>query len=135
VVADEVRKLAERTAKSTHQIASTVESIQTGTASAVSSMHDGVARVGGGVEMANRAGESMERIQEGAATVVSTISGISLALKEQGVASTEIARNVERIAQMADQNNTAVGQTARTAQQLEHLAANLQAAVAHFRFG
>lgn len=110
-----------------------VDAIQKGTADAVSAMHGGVARVGAGVELANRAGEAMEKIKEGAGRVVGTINDISLALKEQGVASTEIARNVERIAQMAEENSAAVAGTAQTAQQMEQLASGLLAAVRRFR--
>jgi methyl-accepting chemotaxis protein len=55
------------------------------------------------------------------------------ALREQGTASTDIARNVERIAQMAEQNSSAVRDTAGTARRLEDLAQQLRAEVSHFR--
>lgn len=133
VVADEVRKLAERTSNSTKEISDMVASIQKGTGEAVSAMQHGVGRVGGGVQLANRAGESMERIKEGASKVVMTIKEISTALREQGTASTEIARNVERIACMAEENSTAVTAAARTAQEMEQLAAGLHSAMTRFK--
>ncbi|MEW5889806.1 MAG: methyl-accepting chemotaxis protein [Pseudomonadota bacterium] len=133
VVADEVRKLAERTGNSTQEIAAMVAAIQKGTAEAVAAMHSGAGRVSGGVELAHRAGESMERIKEGASQVVHTINEISLALKEQGVASTDIARNVERIARMAEENSAAASAAAHTAQEMEHLAAELNSAMTRFR--
>jgi methyl-accepting chemotaxis protein len=132
VVADEVRKLAERTGNSTQEIAAMVAAIQKDTVEAVAAMHSGVGRVSGGVELAHRAGQSMQRIQEGAGQVVHTIHEISLALKEQGVASTDIARNVERIARMAEENSAAAASAARTAQEMEHLAAELNSAVTRF---
>ena len=132
VVADEVRKLAERTAKATEEITTMVASIQAGTGKAVDTMQDGVRRVQEGVQLAGQAGISMDQIRSGAGRVVTAVTDISAALREQGVASTEIARNVERIAQMAEQNSAEVRDTAATAQRLEQLAQQLRAEVAHF---
>lgn len=133
VVADEVRKLAERTTKATGEITGMVTSIQSGTEKAVATMQEGVSRVQGGVELAGKAGDAMRQIHAGATQVVSAVTDISAALREQGAASTEIARNVERIAQMAEQNSAAVRDTANTAGQLERLARSLRDEVAHFR--
>ncbi len=132
VVADEVRKLAERTAKATGEITGMVASIQSGTARAVETMQDGVTRVQEGMVLAEQAGTSMEQIRSGATQVVGAVTDISAALREQGAASTEIARNVEHIAQMAEQNSAEVRDTAATAQRLEQLAQQLRAEVAHF---
>ncbi|MFZ2854605.1 MAG: methyl-accepting chemotaxis protein, partial [Rhodocyclaceae bacterium] len=52
VVADEVRKLAERTSKSTHEIAEMITRIQLGTQTAVDNMNLGVAQVASGVDLA-----------------------------------------------------------------------------------
>jgi methyl-accepting chemotaxis protein len=133
VVADEVRKLAERTTKSTQDIAAMIDSIQNGTNQAVESMNAGVVRVTGGVELATRAGEAMERIKAGALRVVSSVSDISLALREQSAASAEIAANVERIAQMAEENNAAVAGSTATAHRMEQLAAVLQGDIRRYR--
>jgi len=133
VVADEVRKLAERTAKSTQDIASMIGAIQSGTGQAVASMHAGVERVAGGVELARRAGEAMDKIKAGALRVLQSVSDISLALKEQSAASTEIAANVERIAQMAEENNAAVAETTATAHRMERLAGDLQEDIRRYK--
>ena len=133
VVADEVRKLAERTAKATDEITSMVVAIQKGTSRAVDTMQDGVTRVQEGVVLAGQAGSSMDQIREGASQVVRAVTDISAALREQGAASTDIARNVERIAQMAEQNSNAVRETAGTARRLENLAQQLRSEVSHFR--
>ena len=133
VVADEVRKLAERTAKSTQDIAGMIAAIQSGTGNAVQSMNAGVARVEGGVALAARAGEAMARIRSGALRVVHSVSDISTALKEQSAASAEIGANVERIARMAEENNAAVAETTATAQQMERLAAGLQEDIRRYR--
>ena len=133
VVADEVRKLAERTTQSTQLIAQTINSIQVGTKSAVDSMIDGVDQVRSGTLLAKQAGESIREIQGGAEHVVSVVSDISNALKEQSKASAEIARNIENIAQMVEENNSSSEQAATAAHQLKKLAEELSASVRSFR--
>ncbi len=133
VVADEVRKLSERTAKSTQEIAVMIGKIQSGTHKAVSSMEIGASRVSDGVALANKAGESINQIKSGAQQVVQAVNDISMAIREQSIASNEIAKNVETIAQMSEENSTATQQTASTAKHLEALAIELKEAVGRFR--
>jgi len=133
VVADEVRKLAERTAKSTQEIAGMIAAIQSGTATAVSSMKRGVDRVASGVEQAQLAGNNIVQVQAQSRQVVEAVSEITVALREQAAASTEIAQNVERIAQMAEENNVAAASNATTANSLRELAETLSSEVARFR--
>ncbi|MCB1960372.1 MAG: methyl-accepting chemotaxis protein [Rhodocyclaceae bacterium] len=133
VVADEVRKLAERTATATHEITDMVGAIQEGTHRAVSTMENGVERVRQGVELTTHAGESMEQINASAGSVVESVSDISYALREQSAASTDIARNVEAIAQMCERNSQAVKETSTTALQLERLATSLRDEVSRFK--
>ena len=133
VVADEVRKLAERTAKSTQEIAGMIAAIQAGTATAVESMTQGVDRVAAGVLEAQRAGETIGLVQVRSRQVMEAVSGITISLHEQASASTEIARNIESIAQMAEENNAAARNNADTADGLRQLAETLSGEVAHFR--
>lgn len=135
VVADEVRKLAERTTRSTQEISSMIAAIQSGSRDAVASMKVGVSRVAAGVALATQAGESLAEIGDNARQVVGSVAHISNALSEQSVASSEIARNVERVARMADENCTAVAGTAETAAQLEGLSESLDAEVRRFKLG
>ena len=133
VVADEVRKLAERTAKSTQEISGMIDAIQSDTTIAVSSMKQGVERVASGVEQAQLAGQTISQVQQQSRQVVDAVSEITVALREQSAASTEIAQNVERIAQMAEENNAAASGNAATAGTLRNLAQTLSAAIARFR--
>jgi methyl-accepting chemotaxis protein len=133
VVADEVRKLAERTAKSTQEIASMIGGIQSGTSTAVISMKRGVDRVAAGVEQAQLAGTTIAQVQQQSRQVVDAVAEISIALREQAAASTEIAQNVERIAQMAEENDSAARGNADTAGNLRQLAESLSSEVARFR--
>jgi methyl-accepting chemotaxis protein len=133
VVADEVRKLAERTAKSTQEISGMIDAIQSDTTIAVTSMKQGVERVATGVEQAQLAGQTISQVQQQSRQVVDAVSEITVALREQSAASTEIAQNVERIAQMAEENNAAASGNADTAGTLRNLAQTLSAAIARFR--
>lgn len=133
VVADEVRKLAERTAKSTEEIASLLNRVQDGAINASRSMDDAVAAVAAGVESARSAGEAIDRIQSGARDMVGMVSEITDAVKEQSVASTHIAQEVERIAQMAEQNSSESSTTAGGARQLDDMALAIKSAVSIYR--
>jgi len=133
VVADEVRKLAERTALSTTEIAGMVSSIQNGTRSAVSSMQAGVEQVSHGVELANQAGESINRIRDGATRVTAVVNDISGSIVEQSIASNDIAQKLETIAQMSEESAAAVRHTADAARQLQSLSSSLHQTVSKFR--
>ncbi len=133
VVADEVRKLAERTGQATQEIAGMIQVVQSGTNEAVVSMKRGVERVAQGVSAAQRAGETINQVKAHTRQVLDAISEITEALREQASASTDIAKNVERIARMADENHAEVRDSAATATHLRELATALSGAVAHFR--
>jgi len=133
VVADEVRKLAERTANSTQEIASMIGKIQSGAAHAVSSMESGVNRVSAGVDLAHQAGHSITTIRASAARVESAVGDITLALREQASAAQSIASNIENIARMSEENNSAASHTAGAARDLGEISRQLKETVQRFR--
>ena len=133
VVADEVRKLAERTSLSTTEIGGMVSKIQNGTRSAVHSMQAGVSQVSNGVELANQAGDSINRIRDGAQRVTQVVNGISDSIREQSQAGNQIALQLETIAQMSEESAIAVENTTAAARQLHALSASLHKAVAQFK--
>lgn len=132
-MADEVRKLAERTTKSAQEIVIMIEPVQAGTKSAERAMNDGSTKVDDGVRMAARAGDSMVQIEASSRNMISSVSDISAALREQSSASTQIAQNVERIAAMAEENVSSVKDVAHAAENLEALAGMLNESVGKFR--
>ena len=133
VVADEVRKLAERTSSSTEDIARIVGLINNGTEHAVQTMQQQSESVKTTVDLSERAGTTVEKIHDNSGSVLNAVSEISLALSEQTAASTEIARNVEYIASMSEDNTAAVREVAQATHALSGRAAQLQETVNRFR--
>ncbi|OGT22984.1 MAG: hypothetical protein A2342_08370 [Gallionellales bacterium RIFOXYB12_FULL_54_9] len=133
VVADEVRNLAEKTRKSTQEIARMTEEIRVSTSLAVAEVEATVDKVRSGAQLAIKAGENIVEINEGAFRVLNGVEDISSSIKEQSQASREIAANVERVAQMSEMTSTAVNDVAVTVQKLEQLSATLEETVSHFR--
>ncbi len=133
VVADEVRSLAERTTRSTLEITDTIEKIQAGTRNAVNCMHAGVEQVSSGAVLAHQAGQAINEIKNSTGQVVARIDQISIAIREQSEACTEIARNVERIAEMTGENSLSVDKTSEAAQELEVISRSLEHSIGYFQ--
>jgi len=133
VVADEVRKLAERTSLSTSEIASMVSKIQNGTRSAVDSMQSGVVQASKGVELATQAGSSINDIRSGSMRVTDVVNNISDAIREQSTTSSEIAKNIENVAQMSEESANAVQNTVQAAHNLQQLSTSLHNSVSRFK--
>ncbi|MEN3110613.1 methyl-accepting chemotaxis protein [Uliginosibacterium paludis] len=129
VVADEVRKLAERTSRATLEITDMIHTIQLGTEQAVSSMHEGVARVGDGVGLTREAGDAMRSIQSASSRLAGLVPEMSLALREQSSTCAEIGRNIEHVTRMAEANTASSRLTLETSQSLYDLAARLSAQI------
>lgn len=133
VVADEVRKLAERTAQSTVEITGVIQKIQQGAKSSAHEMETGVARVGEGVQLANKAGDSVKDIRANSERILHSVNEIHSALKEQSLAAREVASAVEHIAQGGETNSDAVKQVASSADDLKDVATQIDRLAAQFR--
>jgi methyl-accepting chemotaxis protein len=133
VVADEVRKLAERTSIATRDIGAKIAGIQSGVESAAVSMDEAVSLVETGVAIADSAGESVKLINTRATDAEGEVNAISLALREQGEASNQIAVHVERIAQMSENDNRGAEETASLSRDLAGLAGAMRKTAERFR--
>jgi len=118
VVADEVRKLAERTARATQEIADMTLSIQNETQTAVAGMRSGAQQVAEGVQLVNATEESLRQINLEMGKTTEMVGEISHASNEQQSAMVLLAQNVERVANMTEQNVVVVDQTSATVDRL-----------------
>ena len=98
VVADEVRKLAERTASTTREIATTVESIQKGIYSAVFEMRRANEDAGSGNKYAHQAEDAFRHINESVQQLVSMIRAIAAASRDQSISVEGMAGSVVQMA-------------------------------------
>ncbi len=121
VVADEVRKLAHRTRAATDEIDTLIFTIQGDSDRAIGGMQAGATQMHGSVLLVQEARDSLLNINEHMRNTSSMVTDISHSSSEQEVAMTELARNVERVASMTEQNVVIVDQTKTRVETLENM--------------
>lgn len=133
VVADEVRKLAERTTGATTEISEMIKTIQNDTDNAVTSINSGTSEVSNGLELANQAGVSLEKINNSTRNVIDLVTQVASASEEQSSTSEQISRSIEGISQVTQESSAGVEQISRTADDLSRLTENLQNMINTFK--
>ena len=128
VVADEVRKLAERTATSTKDIASTIAEITAISNEAVKAMGGAVVEVESGIALIRKNGEGLKEIMNATVSMSSRIDHIALASKEQTAAGENVAKSLEHITNLVDENTRSVQSTKVAAEELAKSADELSRA-------
>jgi methyl-accepting chemotaxis protein len=135
VVAGEVRRLAERTTAATREIAVVIENVQMTTTEAVRQMRGGTAMVESGVEVAGKAGDSMQKIIREAATVGTMVAQIAAAATQQAIATDAVNASMGEINGLAAEAAEGSQFAARACGQLFELAMGLQTMVDRFDVG
>jgi methyl-accepting chemotaxis protein len=90
-------------------------------------------RVSIGVDRANAANSAIAQIRTSSGRAVDRVGEISDAIREQGIASTSIAQQVEKIAQMSEENHAAAENTSTTAEELDFLAHRMKEIVTQYK--
>lgn len=125
VVADEVRALAHRTQKSTQEIEHMVDSIQTGTGNAVTSMSQTSLQARQTLEMANSAGKVLGEITDSLSQINERNLMIATAAEEQAQVAREVDRNLVSIRDLSSEASEGSSQTAIATAELTKLAIDL----------
>ncbi|MDO9596389.1 MAG: methyl-accepting chemotaxis protein [Azoarcus sp.] len=133
VVADEVRKLAERTSQATGEIAGLICSIQTQVDSTVGGIRDANIQTDQSLEMVANTEVALRLADEESATAAASVRIIADAVREQDAAVQQVADNIEKIAQMTEENSAAAQVAATTALRLDELSGKLRGAVERYR--
>ena len=133
VVADEVRKLAEKSARSasdidlvTQTLGSQSEQVERNVQSGLQSLQSSQLHIKSVTAVLAQANESVSGVNAG-------VDNITASVNAQKQSSQEITRNVENIAGMAEDNNTAVQRTVQAVQDMEQLAVALKDSVGRFK--
>ena len=133
VVADEVRKLAEKSAQSASQIDVVTKTLADQSEQVEKSIQQGIQSLQSSQNHMQSVASVLEQANESVEGVNRGVDGITASVNEQKQASQDIARNVENIAAMAENNNETIMRTVQAAKDMEQLADNLKQSVGHFK--
>ncbi|EKT4468505.1 methyl-accepting chemotaxis protein [Pseudomonas putida] len=133
VVADEVRGLAQRTQQSTEEIEGLVASLQNGTQQVADVMNGSRSLTDSSVELARKAGASLDNITRTVSNIQSMNQQIAAAAEEQSAVAEEISRSILNVRDVSEQTATASDETAASSVELARLGGHLQMLVSKFR--
>ncbi len=132
VVADEVRKLADQTGQATNEIKAMIDGIQSRTNEAALQMKSARVQAESGVRLIENLRGPLGEVGDGSTRALASLVELSLAAREQSIASTQISQSVEQISHMGEKNSCAATEGHAVAQGLTRVADNLQALVGRF---
>ena len=132
VVADEVRKLAEKSAQSASQIDEITSRLGIQSSQVDKSISSGQEALLHSQDILEDVAMVLAEASQSVSEANAGVSSITGAVHEQTMASQEIARNIERIAEMSQVNDSAARRNGDEASQLRMLADHLQANVSRF---
>ena len=133
VVADSVGKLAVNTTSATKEISIMVKTIQTDTDQAVKAMDKETNEVRNAIELADKAGDSLERILSASNELLGMINHIAAANDEQSATSEQISKNISTISKAIADSAHNITEVAKTANELTHMTETLSGLISQFK--
>jgi methyl-accepting chemotaxis protein len=125
VVAAEVKSLANRTLAAAKEVKGVIAEIRQATSAAVLAAEEGSKEVERGVDLAHRAGQTMDNIVMVAERTAQSAAEIGLATAQQQSASEQVVETMRDIAEVARQSAAGSRQTAESAARLTDIADKL----------
>lgn len=133
VVADEVQRLAENARDATAQISTLVNNIQVETSDTVATMNNVITQVVEGSELAEKAGEQMQKTQQSTSNLVASVKQIALSSVEQARAANQLQLRADQIKQSTIQTSEQLQQQTLQTNRLVQYAKSLLNAVQVFK--
>ena len=133
VVADEVRKLAERAVNATNEISGMVVAIRQQTAEVISHMNTSSSEVKRGVDNANLAGQSLEKIVESVAQVTTMVESVAATTARQKESVTRVESNIAEITSLIDTSTAIIAKGETASKELDALSSDLNNTVKVFK--
>jgi methyl-accepting chemotaxis protein-1 (serine sensor receptor) len=133
VVADEVRKLAEQSARSADEIDTITRNLCQQSVAADNAIRNGLKALQNSNICLDTVLSSLNETSNSATQAASGVQGIEASVREQLLASDDIARNVEQIAKMTEEHNIVATETAKSASTLQELASAMQGTINRFK--
>lgn len=133
VVADEVRTLANRTQQSTEEINQMIERLQERVKEAVGVMDSSSSQGESTVEQASKASESLRTITQAVSTITNMNTQIAAAAEQQTVVTEEISKNVQEVADIAEDSSGKTIELEKTSNELLELENRLTSIIKQFK--
>jgi len=132
VVADEVRTLAQRTAESTEQINTMIDTLNSKAKTTVTAIEIGSKNTLENAERLDQTGLTLENISQEIVNLTEINSSVATATKEQTIATSEISQNIVSISDSAAQTKANMEDSAQLCRQLDMESKSLKDLIGRF---
>ncbi len=133
VVADEVRTLSQRTQKSTEEIETMIDRLQSGVAQAVTAMQGSHQATASTVDQSKKVSQALDNIVTAISTIVDMSHQIAQAAEEQSLVARNIDQNVKLISDLGRETGENAKDTLEVSKELSGLTSSLQSVIDAFK--
>jgi len=133
VVADEVRKLAEKSGQSANQIETVTVQIHAQSGAVATTIKEGLASIAASVGRAGDVKEALQNSRQKVERANEGVNDIAISVREQELASLEIAKNMEKISGVSERTSHASAESRQAAASLDTMAAELKQMIGKFK--